>query len=177
MKDKPAVTLLVEDNEAHAMLTMRVLEDMKAANKIYWVSDGEEALDYLFRRGKYASKENSPRPDLILLDLQLPKLDGHEVLNVIKQSENLKVIPVVVLTTSENEEDIAQAYENYADSYLVKSADFGVFSETVRELSFYWLMQNRPSLERRRLDSDIGSKCNVKNQHIPLSPQIALPST
>ncbi len=177
MKDKPAVTLLVEDNEAHAMLTMRALEDVKVANKIYWVSDGEEALDYLFHRGKYADKENSPRPDLILLDLQLPKLDGHEVLNAIRHSKNFEFIPVVVLTTSENEKDIAKAYDNYADSYLVKSTDFGVFSETVRELSFYWLMRDRISQERQRWDRDIESKCNVKNQHIPLSNQIALPST
>lgn len=148
MRGKPAVILLVEDDEAHAILTMRALEGAKVANKIYWVSDGEEALDYLSHRGKYADTKKSPRPDLVILDLQLPKLDGLEVLNTIKTSERFKVIPVIVLTTSENEEDMAQAYNNYADSYIVKPLGFGEFSETVRELSSYWLMQNGPSPER-----------------------------
>jgi CheY-like chemotaxis protein len=136
------VILLVEDDEAHAMLTMRALEDAKMASKTYWVTDGEEALDYLFRRGKWTDKKN-PRPDLILLDLRLPKLDGHEVLKEIKQSEDVRVIPVVVLTTSRGEADIARAYSNYANSYLVKPADFDKFAEIVRELGFYWLIWNQ----------------------------------
>lgn len=82
--------LLVEDDEAHAILITRTLEEAGAANKIYLVSDGDEALDYLFRRGNYAAKESSPRPDLVILDLRLPKLDGYEVLTAIKQSEDLK---------------------------------------------------------------------------------------
>ncbi|MCK4476275.1 MAG: response regulator [Methanophagales archaeon] len=143
MKGKPAVILLVEDDEAHAILIIRSFEDTKLGNKIYLVSDGEEALDYLFRRGKYADKEKSPRPDLILLDLQLPKLDGHEVLKEVKKSDDLKSIPVVVLTVSESEGDIAQAYSNYANSYLVKPVDFGEFSEMIRDLGHYWLVLNK----------------------------------
>ena len=87
--------------------------------------------------------ESSPLPDLVILDLRLPKLDGHEVLTAIKQSEDLKSIPVVVFTTSDNKEDIAQAYRNHADSYLVKPFGFGVFSELIRELSSYWHALNR----------------------------------
>lgn len=143
MKGKPAVILLVEDDEAHAMLIIRSLEDAKVANKIYWIGDGEEALDYLFHRGKHADKGKSPRPDLILLDLRLPKLDGHEVLKEIKKSDELRAIPVVVLTTSENEGDMIQAYSNYVNSYLVKPIDFGEFSAIVRELGFYWLIWNQ----------------------------------
>lgn len=143
MKGNPAVILLVEDDEAHAMLTMRALENAKLANEIHWVVDGEDAMNYLFHRGKYADNGKSPRPDLILLDLRLPKLDGHEVLKEIKKSDDLKHIPVVVLTTSESEGDMIQAYSNYVNSYLVKPIDFGEFSEMVRELGFYWLMWNR----------------------------------
>ncbi len=143
MKGNPAVILLVEDDEAHAMLTMRALENAKLANEIHWVVDGEDAMNYLFHRGKYADNGKSPRPDLILLDLRLPKLDGHEVLKEIKKSDDLKHIPVVVLTTSESEGDMIRAYSNYVNSYLVKPIDFGEFSEMVRELGFYWLMWNR----------------------------------
>ncbi|MGB7531704.1 MAG: response regulator [Halobacteriota archaeon] len=143
MKGKPPVLLLVEDDEAHAILTMRSFEDIKLGNKVYWVSDGEEALDYLFRRGKYTDKEKSPRPDLILLALQLPQFDGLEVLKEVKKSDDLKSIPVVVLTVSESEGDIARAYSNYANSYLVKPVDFGEFSEMIRDLGHYWLVLNK----------------------------------
>jgi len=146
-KDKKMVTpdiiLLAEDDEAQAILITRALEEAGAANKIYLVRDGEEALDYLFRRGNYADKGKSPRPGLVLLDLRLPKLDGLDVLNTIKQSEELKSIPVVVITTSDNNEDIAQAYRNHANSYLVKPLGFGEFSGMIRELSTYWLAVNR----------------------------------
>ena len=138
------IILLVEDDEAHAILISRIIEKTGVANKIYRVGDGEEALDYIFHRGNYAAKESSPRPDLVLLDLRLPKLDGHEVLIAIKQSEKLNSIPVVVLTTSENESDVLKAYRNHANSYLVKPMGFGEFSELIRELGFYWLVRNRP---------------------------------
>ena len=140
---KQTTILLVEDDEAHAMLITRAMEKTGVADKIYRVGDGEEALDYIFHRGNYAAKESSPRPDLVLLDLRLPKLDGHEVLIAIKQSEELKSIPVVVLTTSESESDVTQAYRNYANSYLVKPMSFGEFSELIRELCSYWLVRNR----------------------------------
>jgi CheY-like chemotaxis protein len=143
MEEEKTVILLVEDEEAHAMLTMRTLEEEGVDNEIHWVADGEEALDYLFQNGSYADKARSPRPDLVILDLRLPKCDGHEVLAAIKQSEDLKVIPVVVLTTSENSKDMTKAYGNHANSYLVKPLGFGEFSEMIRELRSYWLVQNR----------------------------------
>jgi len=155
MRGNPAVILLVEDNEAHAMLTMRALEDAKIANEIHWVVDGEEAVNYLFHRGKYADKRISPRPDLILLDLRLPKLDGHEVLRIIKNSDDLKHIPVVVLTTSKREGDMAKAYNNYVNSYLVKPIDFGEFTEMIRELGFYWLIWNKHPYK------DKGENCSI----------------
>jgi CheY-like chemotaxis protein len=151
MEEKKTVILLVEDEEAHAMLTMRTLEEEGVDNEVHWVTDGEEALNYLFRNGNYADKVSSPRPDLVILDLRLPKCDGHEVLAAIKQSEDLKVIPVVVLTTSENGEDMTKAYSNHANSYLVKPLGFGEFSEMIRELRSYWLVQNRhPSSYQQR---------------------------
>ena len=140
IRGNPAVILLVEDEEAHAILVMRALEERRVANKIYWVKDGEEALDFLYRRGRYAE---APRPDLILLDLRLPKKDGHEVLMEIKQSEELRVIPVVVLTTSESEVDMMRAYIQYANSYLVKPLDFEKFERMVEHVGFYWLVWNR----------------------------------
>jgi two-component system response regulator len=138
------VILLVEDDDAHAMLITRTLEEASEVNMVFRVSDGEEALDYLFRRRKYAVHEDSPRPDFVLLDLRLPKLDGHDVLIAIKQSEELKTIPVIVLTTSENGHDINKAYCHYANSYLVKPLGFGEFSMMIQAVSSYWLLQNRP---------------------------------
>jgi CheY-like chemotaxis protein len=143
IKGKPAVILLVEDDEAHVMLIIRSLRDTKVENEIYCVTDGEEALDYLFRRGDYATVTKSPRPDLILLDLRLPKLDGLEVLKQIKDSDKLKDIPVVILTTSENEIDMVKAYECHANSYLVKPVDFNKFNEMIQEIGFYWLIWNQ----------------------------------
>ncbi len=149
MKGNSAVILIVEDDEAHATLIMRAFETAKElTDKIHWVEDGEEALDYLAHRGKYADKEKSPRPDLILLDLRLPKLDGLEVLKEIKNSDGLGAIPVVVLTTSRSETDLIQAYSDHANSYLVKPTNFGEFSEMIRALGFYWLKLNqKPELK------------------------------
>jgi CheY-like chemotaxis protein len=123
------VILLVEDNLAHAELVRRNVEDFRIANRLYHVTDGEAALAYLFQQGIYADPEQSPRPHLILLDLRLPRIDGLEVLKVIKTSEELQQIPVVILTTSEAEQDVARAYQHYANSYLVKPIDFARFTE------------------------------------------------
>lgn len=150
MNGEKVITLLVEDEEAHAVLTMRTLEEEGMRNEIHWVTDGEEALEYLFQTGDYADKSKSPRPDLVLLDLRLPKLDGHKVLNAIKQSEELKLIPVVILTTSENNEDMIQAYGNHANSYLIKPLGFGEFSEMIHKLNSYWLVQNRLPYRHRQ---------------------------
>ena len=142
MTGEPLSILLVEDNPDHAALIMRSFEDCQVANKIYHVSDGEAALDYLFRRGAYADPGKSPRPHVILLDLRLPRIDGLEVLKEIKASNELQRIPVVILTTSEVEADAVRAYENHANSYLVKPVDFAKFSQLMRDLGFYWLAWN-----------------------------------
>ncbi len=142
MVNKLATVLLVEDDETHAILIMRSFEGM-GVEKIQWVSDGEQAMDYLQHRGLYADKEKSPRPDVILLDLRLPKLSGHEVLKQIKSLEELRAIPVVILTTSKNEYDIAKAYLNHANSYLVKPLGLDKFQEMVKEIEVYWLEWNQ----------------------------------
>ena len=142
MKDRPAVILLIEDDETHAMLITRAFEDVKIGHEIRWVCRGDEALDYLFREGKFADPEDSPRPDLILLDLRLPVVDGHDILRAIKGSEDLKALPVVILSTSQNKADIAKAYSNYANSYLVKPMGADKFREMMNALGSYWLKWN-----------------------------------
>ena len=139
---KFAEVLLVEDDETHAMLIMRCFGTMDM-NNIHWVSDGEEALDYLMHRGKHEDREKNPRPDLVLLDLRLPRRDGHEVLKDIKNSDDLRTIPVVVLTTSKNEYDVTKAYLNHANSYLVKPLGFDKFQQMIKDLAIYWLKWNQ----------------------------------
>lgn len=143
MNNKPAVILLVEDDEGHAIIAMRCFKEVTEVNKVFWVKDGEEALDYLFHKGKYTDKGKSPQPDLVLLDLRLPKLDGPEVLHAIKESEDLRIIPVIVLTSSENEADVLKAYSNYANGYLVKPPSFKMFRQMITDTSVYWLMWNK----------------------------------
>ena len=140
---EPLTILLVEDNPAHADLVKRTLKNHRIVNKIFSVPDGEQVLDYLFRRGEYADPNTSPRPHVILLDLRLPKIDGQEVLKTIKEDESLKSIPVVILTTSKAEQDVSKAYMNHANSYLVKPVDFGKFSRMMSDLGFYWLSWNQ----------------------------------
>ena len=143
MQGKAAQILLVEDDPDHAELIIRGLQDNGVANRIHHVSDGEAALDYLFRRGEYADAEKSPCPHLVLLDLRLPKIDGLEVLREIKADEELRRIPVVVLTSSAAESDIAGASDNYVNSYLVKPVEFDEFRRMMRDLGFYWLVWNQ----------------------------------
>jgi len=123
-------------------LVIRSFENHKIANTIYQVHNGEEALDYVFRRGKYADPHLAPHPDVILLDLRLPRINGLDVLKEIKNDEELRKIPVVILTTSEAEQDVAKAYKHHANSYLVKPIDFKKFSSLMDELGFYWLSWN-----------------------------------
>lgn len=144
MDGEPLNILLVEDNEAHVKLILRNLKDHKIANKISVVSDGEAALDYLFRRGDYADPPKNPRPHVILLDLRLPKIDGLEVLKEIKTNDALRRIPVVILTTSEAEKDIACAYDFNANAYLTKPVDFEKFTQLMNDLGFFWLCWNVP---------------------------------
>ncbi len=143
MQGKSLVILLVEDNPDHTELILRNFEEHRVANRIYHVSDGEQALNYLHRRDEFADTTKSPRPDLILLDLRLPKIDGLEVLKEIKAHQGLQRIPVVVLTSSEAERDLNSAYLNRANSYLVKPVDFDKFTELMDDLGFYWLAWNR----------------------------------
>ena len=138
----PLIILLVEDNPAHAELVMRALESNRVDNQIHHVIDGEQALDYLHHRGDFAQPGTSPRPQLVLLDLRLPRIDGLEVLKHIKTTEELRSIPTVVLTTSEAERDITKAYDGYANSYLVKPVDFDKFKSLMSDLGFYWLAWN-----------------------------------
>ncbi len=142
MKGKALDILLVEDNEDHAEIVVRSFRDHQVANNLHVVTDGQAALDYLFRRGEYEDAKISPKPDIILLDLRLPKIDGWAVLKVIKETERLLRIPVVVLTSSGAEDDIARAYDRHANSYLVKPIDFKKFTELMRELGYYWLGWN-----------------------------------
>ena len=144
-KGETLTILLVEDNPAHAELVMRCFEDYPIANRICHVADGEAALDYLYRRGAYADPEQSPPPHLILLDLRLPKIDGLEVIQEIKTSQDLKHIPVVILTTSDAKSDVAGAYAKHANSYLVKPIDFDKFEQLIDDLGFYWLGWNHYS--------------------------------
>jgi CheY-like chemotaxis protein len=142
MKGEPLVILLVEDDPAHAEIVRRNLNDFRMANRLMWVRDGQEALDYLYRREAFSQPDKSPRPGLILLDLRLPKVDGLEVLKIIKTDPDLTSIPVVVLTTSAAETDMVKAYENHANSYLVKPVDFVQFTALMETLGYYWLAWN-----------------------------------
>ncbi|MCC7448959.1 MAG: response regulator [Anaerolineae bacterium] len=139
----PVEILLIEDNPAHAELVKRTLHDHQVANVIHHVGDGEAALHYLYHEGAYTDESRSPRPQVILLDLRLPRIDGLEVLRRIKADDALKTIPVVILSTSKAEEDLARAYHHHANSYLVKPVDFEKFVQMMRDLGFYWLIWNQ----------------------------------
>ena len=143
MNGEPLIILLVEDNPDHAELIVRSFEEHRIVNQIFHVMDGAQALDYLFHKGAYTDPQSSPRPHVILLDLRLPKIDGLEVLQQIKSSEDLLRIPVVALTSSESERDMARAYNRHVNSYLVKPVDFEKFSKLMDDLGFYWLAWNR----------------------------------
>jgi CheY-like chemotaxis protein len=135
--------LLVEDNPNDAELTLEALAEHNLANDVEWVHDGEEALDYLFCRGKF---EGGSCNDLavVLLDLKLPKVDGLEVLRAIKSTESLKLVPVVVLTSSREEKDLVESYELGVNAYVVKPVDFGEFMSAVEELGVFWALVNEP---------------------------------
>jgi CheY-like chemotaxis protein len=146
MSGEPVIILLVEDDPAHAEIVRRNFVNFRMANRpvqLVHVADGQEALDYLFSRGKFQNPGLSPRPNLILLDLRLPKVDGLEVLKIVKEDADLVSIPVVVLTTSSAEADKAKAYESHANSYLVKPMDFSQLNKLMDALGFYWLVWNQ----------------------------------
>jgi len=139
--------LLVEDNPRDAELTLRALRKRNLANNVIHAKDGQEALDYLLGEGMYAGRDIHHAPTVILLDLKLPKVDGLQVLRIIKADERTKAVPVVVLTSSREESDLVRSYELGVNSYIVKPVEFESFSEAVSNLGYYWLLLNQaPSL-------------------------------
>ncbi|MEW6601455.1 MAG: response regulator [Nitrospirota bacterium] len=136
--------LLVEDNPTDAELTTRELQKKNIANKIHWVKDGAEALEYVFCTGKYSDREINHVPRVILLDLKLPKVSGIEVLRKIKADERTKHVPVVVLTSSKEEPDVKTCYDLGVNSYIVKPVEFEGFVKAVQELGLYWILLNEP---------------------------------
>jgi CheY-like chemotaxis protein len=137
--------LLVEDNPQHVELTLRALRKYNLANNVLVAKDGAEALEFIFATGAYSQRQVEQGPKVIVLDLKLPKVDGLEVLRRIKSDERTKAIPVVVVTTSEQERDIVESYKLGANSYIVKPVSFEKFVEAVSELGFYWMLLNKPS--------------------------------
>ena len=146
MKGEPIIILLVEDEEAHAEIVRRNFEISRIANRLIHVADGQAALDYLYRRNEFSDPAQSPRPGVILLDLRLPKVDGLEVLKIIKADPKLHKIPVVILTTSKAEAGMIKAYDNHVNSYLVKPVDFTQFNQLMETFGFYWLAWNQNPL-------------------------------
>jgi two-component system response regulator len=139
---RPVLILLIEDDPAHAEIVRRNLEDFRVANRLIHLQDGQAALDYLLRQGEFSDPALSPRPDLILLDLRLPKVDGQQVLRSLKADRDLQQIPTVILTTSKAEQDLVGAYGHGASSYLVKPVDFEKFASLMEAFGFYWLAWN-----------------------------------
>jgi CheY-like chemotaxis protein len=138
--------LLVEDNPNDAELTIRALKKSNIANGIIHLKDGPSALEFLFGKGEYKSRNTDKKPLLILLDLKMPKVDGFEVLTSVKSDELTKKIPVVVLTSSRENPDIERAYALGANSYIVKPVDFEGFQKAITELGIYWILRNQPPM-------------------------------
>lgn len=134
--------LLVEDNPTDAELTLRALRRHNLSNSVVWVKDGAEALDFINCRGNYADRKNGT-PKLILLDLKLPKIDGIEVLRELKSQPGTRIIPVVMLTSSQEDRDLVESYRLGVNSYIVKPVDFEKFLETVSQVGFYWSLMNK----------------------------------
>jgi two-component system, response regulator len=137
--------LLVEDKARDEKLAIRALAKNQITNEVIVVRDGEEALDFLFGTGAYQGRDSKELPAVVLLDLKLPKLDGLEVLSRIRNNENTKRLPVVILTSSDEENDLIKSYDNGANSYIKKPVDFEHFVEVVNKLGFYWLLMNSPA--------------------------------
>jgi len=136
------IILLVEDNPDDADLTLRALKQHNILNEVVLAPDGAAALDYLFGTGAYAGRDTSQMPQLVLLDLKLPKVDGFEVLRRLRANDRTRFLPVVILTSSNEEQDLIAAYHNHANSYIRKPVDFVQFTEAVRLLGLYWLVLN-----------------------------------
>lgn len=142
MNDK--IILLVEDNSQDEMLTLRALRKIKVANRIDVVRDGQQALDYLFKKGDFANREDPGMPTVVVLDIGLPRFSGLEVLARLRADPRTALLPVVMLTSSDEEQDRLTSYEEGANSFVRKPVDFGDFAETVVRLGVYWLATNEP---------------------------------
>ena len=138
------VILLVEDNPSDVGLTMRALERSGISNPLVVAEDGQDALDYIFCGGAHSAREIADTPLLVLLDLKLPRVDGLEVLRRIRADSRTRRIPVVILTSSSEERDVAAGYDNGTNSYIRKPVDFHQFAEVIRQLGMYWLVVNQP---------------------------------
>lgn len=142
MYENEVEILLVEDNQEDAELTLRALRKQNLANKVRVIPDGAEAMDYIFAEGEYEDREIYHRPRVIFLDLKLPKISGNEILKRIKSDDRTKQIPVVVLTSSKEDKDLEECYENGVNSYIVKPVDFEKFFKSVVDLGLYWMVLN-----------------------------------
>jgi len=140
--------LLVEDNPTDAELATLALKERNLANKLVWVKDGAEALDFIFGAGAYAGRKLEHGPKVVLLDLRLPKVDGLEVLRRLKTDDRTKRLPVVVVTSSKEDRDVVASYDLGVNSYISKPVDFDEFSKVVSELGLYWLLINRPPVPK-----------------------------
>jgi CheY-like chemotaxis protein len=143
MAQEQVEILLAEDNPEDAEMTIRALRRNNLANQLHWVKDGAEALDYLFGTGEYAGRNTSRPPRLVLLDIKMPKVDGIEVLRRLKQDDATRRIPVVVMTSSNEERDVFESYRLGVNSYIVKPVQFDAFRETVAKIGMYWVLTNR----------------------------------
>jgi len=135
--------LLVEDTPADAEMTLRALRRNNLANKVHWVKDGEQALEFMFRTGAYASRTPAAVPKLVMLDIKMPKVDGIEVLRRLKANDETRTVPVVVMTSSNEERDVVESYRLGVNSYIVKPVQFESFLATVADIGLYWVITNR----------------------------------
>jgi CheY-like chemotaxis protein len=143
MEQTPVEILLVEDNLTDVELALRALKKSGVANNIFVVNDGQDALDFIYCRNKYENRKPNNVPKIILLDLKLPKVDGLEVLKTLKSDEGKKTIPIIVLTSSDQEKDMIESYKLGVNSYIQKPVDFDQFVESVKQIGMYWLLLNQ----------------------------------
>jgi two-component system response regulator len=144
IRDRVPLILLVEDNEDDVLLTLRALRGLNLLNRVEVVRDGAEALEFLLSEGQFANRNENDLPELVLLDINLPRLNGIEVLKRLKQEERTRTIPVIMLTTSSQERDMRAAYESGANSYMRKPVESEAFQQAINNLGFYWLAVNTP---------------------------------